>query len=73
MHLVRFYLDDDTVRLSAFFLDFLSYPKFKKLIHPILRGGLRGDACPPQYSGVCFLNKHPCGVMPAMSLMTAAF
>ena len=26
-----------------------------------------------QYSGVCFLNKHPCGVMPTISLMTAAF
>ena len=26
-----------------------------------------------QYSGVCFLNKHPCGVMPATSLMTTAF
>ena len=37
------------------------------------QGGLRGDACPPQYSGVCFLNKQPCGVMPTNSFMTAAF
>ena len=42
-------------------------------------GGVRGTTFPGpyvpllQYSGVCFLNKHPCGVMPTTSLMTPAF